>query len=64
MWRQAIRGRLGRRPDRDFQLAGLHRGVAFADFDNDGRIDAVVTCMNGPAKLFHNVTAAARTGWR
>jgi enediyne biosynthesis protein E4 len=41
---------------RDFQQAALHRGVAFADFDNDGRIDAVVTCMNGPAKLFHNIS--------
>lgn len=40
-----------------FQLAGLHRGVAFADFDNDGRLDAVVTQLNGPAKLFHNITA-------
>jgi hypothetical protein len=30
--------------------------VAFADFDNDGRIDAVVSVANGPAKLFRNVT--------
>lgn len=40
----------------DFQGAALHRGVAFADFDNDGRMDAVVTCMNSPAKLFHNIS--------
>jgi hypothetical protein len=40
----------------DFQLAAMHRGVAFADFDNDGRVDAVVTVVNGPAKLFHNET--------
>jgi enediyne biosynthesis protein E4 len=40
----------------DFQRAAMHRGVAFADFDNDGRIDAVVTVVNGPAKLFRNVT--------
>ena len=40
----------------DFQAPGQHRGVAFADFDNDGRIDAVVTNVNGPARLFHNFT--------
>jgi enediyne biosynthesis protein E4 len=43
----------------DFQIAGQHRGVAFADFDNDGRVDAVVANVNGPARLFHNVTPNA-----
>ncbi|HUJ33496.1 MAG TPA: CRTAC1 family protein [Candidatus Acidoferrum sp.] len=43
----------------DFQQAGQHRGVAFADFDNDGRVDAVVANVNGPARLFHNVTPNA-----
>ena len=43
----------------DFQVAGEYRGVAFADFDNDGRVDAVVTNVNGPARLFHNVTQNA-----
>jgi len=38
-----------------FQLPAMHRGVAFGDFDNDGRVDAVVSVVNGPAKLFHNV---------
>ena len=39
-----------------FQRAAMHRGVAFADFDNDGRVDAVVTVLNGPAKLYRNVS--------
>src|SRR3954470_18788097 len=41
----------------EFQQAAMHRGVAFADFDKDGRVDAVVTVVNGPAKLFRNVTS-------
>ncbi len=41
----------------DFQRPAMHRGVAFADFDNDGRVDAVVTVLNGPAKLFRNVSS-------
>ena len=43
-----------------FQSAAMHRGVAFADFDNDGRVDAVVTVLNGQAKLFRNVSAGGQ----
>ena len=43
----------------DFALPGQYRGVAFADFDKDGRIDAVVANVNGPARLFHNITPNA-----
>src|SRR5215475_5270979 len=40
----------------DFQKKASHRGVAFGDIDNDGRIDAVVTVLNGPVQLFHNIS--------
>jgi hypothetical protein len=40
----------------DFQKEAAHRGVAFGDLDNDGRIDMVVSVLNGPAELFHNVS--------
>jgi enediyne biosynthesis protein E4 len=40
----------------DFQLEAAHRGVAFGDLDNDGRIDAVVTVLNGPVKIFRNIS--------
>ncbi len=43
----------------DFVKADPHRGVAFGDLDNDGRIDAVVSVLNGKAKYFHNVSANA-----
>jgi hypothetical protein len=39
-----------------FQLAAAHRGVAFGDIDNDGRIDAVVTVLNGSLRYFHNIS--------
>ena len=40
----------------DFQQVGLHRGAAFGDLDDDGRIDAVVTRLNEPVEVFHNQT--------
>jgi enediyne biosynthesis protein E4 len=40
----------------DFQIEAVHRGVAFGDLDNDGRIDAVVTVLGGQLKLFHNIS--------
>ncbi len=35
-----------------------HRGVAIADFDNDGRLDALVTVLGGNAELWQNESAA------
>ena len=40
----------------DFQAPAGHRGVALGDLDNDGRVDAVVSVLNGLAKIFHNTT--------
>ena len=42
----------------DFQLEGVHRGVAFGDLDNDGRIDAVVTVLGGAVKVLHNISGS------
>jgi hypothetical protein len=40
----------------DFQLPAVHRGAAFGDLFNDGRIDLVDSVQNGPAEIFRNVT--------
>jgi hypothetical protein len=38
--------------------ARAHRGAAFADFNNDGRIDVVVSSLGEKAELWENATAA------
>ena len=40
-------------------LVKAHRGAAFADFDGDGRIDAVVSSLGAPAELWENVEPGA-----
>ena len=40
-------------------LARAHRGAAFADFDGDGRVDAVVSALGERAELYENITAGA-----
>ncbi len=37
-------------------LSKAHRGAAFADFDADGRVDAVVTSLGEPVELWRNVS--------
>jgi len=41
----------------EFLKPALHRGVVFADFDRDGRMDAAVTALNAPIELWWNRTA-------
>ncbi|MGH9627250.1 MAG: FG-GAP-like repeat-containing protein [Bryobacteraceae bacterium] len=43
----------------DFQVARAHRGCAFADFDNDGRMDAAVSALGERAELWKNVSPDA-----
>src|SRR5262249_7027686 len=40
-------------------LVKAHRGAAFADFDGDGRIDAVVSSLGEPTELWHNESPEA-----
>src|SRR5215469_8337544 len=37
-----------------FQVPAAHRGAAFGDLNNDGKIDAVVTVLNGPPEVWMN----------
>jgi enediyne biosynthesis protein E4 len=41
-------------------LVKAHRGAAFADFDGDGRVDAVVSALGEPAELWQNVSPGAQ----
>jgi hypothetical protein len=37
-----------------FSVPAAHRGAAFGDLDNDGKIDIVVTTLNGPPQILMN----------
>ena len=45
----------------DFLTPRAHRGAAFADFNNDGKIDAVVTSLGEAPELWQNVTPGENT---
>jgi len=41
-----------------FELVRSHRGLAVGDYDNDGRLDLLVTALDSPPELLHNEGAA------
>jgi enediyne biosynthesis protein E4 len=41
-----------------FARKAVHRGAAFGDIDNDGRIDVVVTALDGALEVWRNVSPA------
>jgi hypothetical protein len=43
--------------------AGFSRGVAFADYDRDGRVDLYVVNQTGTPRLYRNVTAKGGHHW-
>ena len=42
-----------------FEVKSVGRGAAFADYDNDGRIDVFIVNLGSPAFLLHNTSPAA-----
>ncbi len=40
----------------EFARKAVHRGAAFGDLDNDGRVDVVVTALESPLEIWHNVS--------
>ena len=48
--------------DSGIQVYGEQRGAALCDYDDDGRVDLVVTQNSGETKLYHN--EGARSGLR
>jgi hypothetical protein len=46
-------------------VARYVKGVACGDYDNDGRPDLYLSCLDGPNLLFHNdVSPASPGGWK
>jgi hypothetical protein len=45
-----------------FQMPAAHRGAAFGDLNNDGKIDVVVTVLNGPPEIWMNRSGARNSG--
>jgi len=47
-----------------FDSRQVSHGMALADLDNDGDMDAVINCMNGPPLIYRNDSAAPRVALR
>jgi hypothetical protein len=45
----------------DFLVTRAHRGCAFADFNNDGRVDVVVSSLGDAPELWENISPAQNT---
>ncbi len=41
------------------RLRAAHRGAAFGDLDNDGKIDVVISAIGGPAELLYNTSTGS-----
>ncbi len=46
----------------DTRATANHKGMALGDLDNDGRIDAALLVLNGPARVLRNVSPGGN-GW-